>query len=187
MPGIPNPSCHFLNQSRRRWKPDFIKSSNWTAYVACWCDIFWGVRILKTDNRILKKVCCSLPEIGGLNVKLKREIYSTTIPKSLKFCDVFVLRVMVWSVALCTFVSWPRTVCCDFGWFNPAMSTALAKFAFVSRDGAKWRRNLEKIKICFLSWISICCCVLQEMTCAHFLCEKVQCRQHNKSVWSSGG
>ena len=80
------------------------------AYVACWCEHFVWHKTTKQIKRILKKVYCSLPEIGGLS--LKQKFIPPLRQRSLKYCDVFALPRLVWLVVLCTtFVSWTHTVC----------------------------------------------------------------------------
>ena len=77
---------------------------------------------------------------------------------------------------------------CEFGWFNPALSIVIAKFAFVSHDGAKWQQNLEKRDAFFclgggggvMNLHLLLRTARNDLVC-YFLCEKVQYRQHNRS------
>ena len=39
---------------------------------------------------------------------------------------------------------------CDFGWFNPAFSIGFAKFAIISRDGAKSGENKDLLFVMLL-------------------------------------
>ena len=68
---------------------------------------------------------------------------------------------------------------CEFGWFNPALSVALAKFAFVSRDGAK---SGEKRFVFFVINLTLLLRTARNDLVCYFLHEKVQYRQHNKSI-----
>ena len=118
-------------------------------------------------------------------------IYSTITLRSFKFCDVFMLRVVMWSGTLCTFVLWPCTVCgvssggltqhCQL-WLPNSPS-----FLMMEQNGSKiWRKEMRFFVGGGGGGVMNLHLLLRtarnDLVC-YFLCEKVQYRQHNKSIW----
>ena len=73
-------TCHLYGSSVlveyfQTWRPqkrDFfnIESSNWMAYIACWCEHFVRCKNIKQMTRFGgEKFYYSLPQIGGLKLK----------------------------------------------------------------------------------------------------------------------
>ena len=113
-----------------------IESSNWMAYIACWCEHFVRSKNTKQMSGFgRKKVYYSLPQIGGLNCKTNL-FYHYTEKLEILWCVYVVSRDVISHVMYICFMA-SHSLWCEFGWFNPALSVALAKFAFISRDGAK--------------------------------------------------
>ena len=138
------------------FKSIFFKSkvaTGWRIFVGV--NILFGVRKLnKWQDLEAKKVYYSLPQIGGLNLKTNL-FYHYTEKLEILWCVHVASRDVISHIMYICFMA-SHSLWCEFWWFNPALSIALAKFAFVSRDGVK---SGEK-RFVFLSWISICCCVL---------------------------
>ena len=119
-------------------KAFFLKSKVATGWriLLVGVNILFGVRILnKWRDLEAKKVYYSLPQIGGLNRKTNL-FYHYTEKLEILWCVYVVSRDVISHVMYICFMA-SHSLWCEFGWFNPALSVALAKFAFVSRDGAK--------------------------------------------------
>ena len=150
-------------------------------------------RLPKTNKWILKqmtgsrqKVYYILPEIGRLNVK---QIYSTTIPRSLKFCIFFFC---VASLGVINHVMYyicfmdSHSLLCDFQCCNQALSIVPTKFTFILHKGAKWQQTVEKIKVLFFCRESPFCVTYCNKWLG-VLIFFVRRRLHNKYVQSSCG
>ena len=85
----------------------------------------------------------------------------------------FALRIRPWTIMYYICFMDSHSFWCDFWRFNPAVSTAPAKFAFTAHGGTKWQETLEKITF-FLLWISVLLYVLDtisDLVCSFSLWE----------------